>query len=168
MNGVRWAENCPNPQAWRTLINGLCLASSRQRGQPCRGQFCGPCQSTSHQWPGQGHRLHANKFADDIKLGGWDGMPNCRASIRRMLLGLRTGSEDTSWGSIEVQRSALGVEKSHTLGRDGRAAALPKSSRHLQWVPGCKGTKCVLIATWETPFCATLAGDGESPLSPVT
>lgn len=106
MNGVRWAENCLNPQAWRALINGLRPTGSQQQGQPCRSQFCGPCQSASHQWPGRGHRLHANKFADDIKLGDWDSTLNGRASLRRTLLGLRTGPEDTSWGSAEVQRSA--------------------------------------------------------------
>lgn len=98
-------------------INGLRPAGNQQGGQSCRDQFCGPCQPTSHQWPGQRQTLYANKFANDIKIGGgWGSMPNGRASIRRTLLGLRTGPEDTSWGSIEVQRSAPGAEKSHVQG----------------------------------------------------
>lgn len=40
--------------------------------------------------------------------------------------------------SMEVKRSAPGAEKSHMLGRGVWAAALPKASRHLQKVPGCK------------------------------
>ena len=77
-------------------------------------------------------------FAYDIKLGGWDCTPKSRASIRRTLLCLRTGPEDTSRGST-VQRPAPGAGKSHGLGSNGRAAALPKSSRHLHCVPGCTG-----------------------------
>lgn len=60
------------------------------------------------------------------------------SSTRKTLLSPRTGPGNTSWGSVEVERSAPGAEKSHVLGGDVWAAALPKTSRHLQKVPGCK------------------------------
>lgn len=132
------------PRLERTLTNGLLPTASQQWGQPCSDQFCDPYESTSYQlpWPGQGHRLHANKFGDDIILGVWDSMPNGRASIRRAFLGLTLGQNTLH----EVQQKCKDL---HLRQKNPMPSSSPaESSRHLQWVPGCKGANSV-FSHWQ-------------------
>lgn len=78
-------------------------------------------------------------------------MPKGRASIRT-LLGLRTRDRRHF---MRFDRSAKvctwGRKKSHVLGRSSQAAALPKSSRLLEWVPGWKGAHSVFLTEHGKP-----------------
>lgn len=145
MSRVSWAENCLNPRLeghW--LINGLCPAGSQQWGQPCRGVLW-PGQSTSHQWPAQGHKTtwYPVHRWHQIRRVRWHAKWQSFNQKDTAQL-LRTGPGNTSQGPIEVERSAPGTEKSCVLGSDVWAAALPKTSRHLQKVPGCKRARGAL------------------------
>lgn len=165
---MSWAKNCLIARLeGHSLINGFCPAGSQQWGQPCRGQFCGHVNQHLASDLDKDVRLHDNWLTDDIKLGGWDGMPNGKASTRRTLLSSRTGPGNTPWGSIEVKRSGPGAKKSHVLGSDVWAAALPKTSRHLQKVPGCK-TASGALSLQHGILSSALHGQGMGKTHPIS
>lgn len=86
-------------------------------------------------------------------------MPKGRASIRT-LLGLRTWARRHF---LRFNRSAKvctwGRKQSHALERGSQAAALPKSSSLLEWVPGCKGAHSLF--SLNSVLCYTGSGCGK-------
>lgn len=128
----QWAENCLNPKAWRALTNGL-HPTGNQQGGVNSGAFI------------DGYLTSDLGKDTDYTLTSWHLM-RIRWHTKRQSFCQEDLAQPEPWairhfvkfnrnGKVSTWRTKI-----PQAGMDGQAAAtLPKSSKCLQQVPGCKG-----------------------------